>query len=500
MDRRQFLRSTAAFLGGALTAALPASDARPAPASTASPNIVLFISDDHTATDCGAYGAKDVKTPNIDRLAGESLRFTQAFAASPTCTPARSSIYTGLFPMRHGAHPNHSALSPGIHTLPDYLKPLGYRTALIGKVMVKPAGQLPFDTLMPDPKVPGAANQDQATLRKSVEWLKNNKGGPFCLIVCVHDPHVPWVFDERYGYKTDNVGLEPTFVDTPATRESRAKYYSDVSRMDERLGELMDAVDKERLRDNTLFIYTADQGAQWPFAKWNLYDAGIRVPLLIRWPGKVAAGASCAALVSHVDLLPTFIEMAGGSPPADLDGRSILGLLQGRTAAHRDCIFAAHTGDGVMNVAPMRCIRTDRYKYVTTLMPEVEYTTHIDLARKEGYWETWEEQAKTDPKAQEVLTRYHWRAKEELYDLQTDPLETRNLVDDPALAATLAELRAKLSEWREQQRDDGIGLSQEEIVKLLAGNTAQKERVYGSAAGATPAPKQPRKAKRGAAP
>jgi N-sulfoglucosamine sulfohydrolase len=441
-------------------------------------NIILFISDDHSVRDCGAYGATDVKTPHIDRLSNESLRLTQAFAASPSCVPSRSSIYTGLFPMRHGAHPNHGALNPGILTLPDYLKPLGYRTALIGKIHVGfPRGEkLPFDTLLRDPKLPDISNSDEATLHESIQWIKSNKDQPFCLIVCVNDPHAPWKLDERYGYSPDTVTLPPTFLDTPSTREDRTKYYSDITRMDEQLGQLLDAVDEEGLRKNTLFVYTSDQGAQWPFAKWNLYDAGIQVPLLIRWPGIISGGSTSSALVSHVDLLPTFIELAGGKAPMDLDGRSIRGLLEGKTTAGREYVYAAHTGDGLWNIAPMRCLRTDRYKYIFSLMPEVEYTTHIDMyLKKDGFWKSWKDLVSSNARAREVMNRYHVRPEEELYDIKADPSETRNLANDPALAKVREELRSRLAEWRKQQHDDGVGLSKELIERILKANKLQRE-------------------------
>lgn len=380
--------------------------------------------------------------------------------------------------MRHGAHPNHGMMNPGILMLPDYLKPLGYRTALVGKVHVGFAGgrKLPFDTILRDPEVPGLSDRDEATLHESIQWMKSHKDQPFCLIVSVNDPHVPWKLDERHGYSPDQVTLLPTFFDTPSTRQDRIRYYSDITRMDERLGQLLDAVDAEGLRNNTLFVYTADQGAQWPFAKWNLYDAGIHVPLLIRLPETISAGANSSALVSHVDLLPTFIEFAGGKAPLDLDGRSIRGLLEGKTTAGREHVYAAHTGDGLWNIAPMRCVRSKRYKYILSLMPEVQYTTHIDLTLKhDGYWKSWKDLAPSDAQARDLMNRYHWRPEEEFYDIKADPFETRNLVNDPALAKVREELRSRLTEWRKQQNDDGVGLAKEDLERRLTANKLQRE-------------------------
>jgi len=213
-------------------------------------------------------------------------------------------------------------------------------------------------------------------------------------------------------------------------------------------------VDEHRLRDNTLFLYTSDQGAQWPMAKWNLYDAGIRAPLLVRWPGVIRGGASTAALVSHVDLLATFIAVAGGQPPADLDSRSFLPVLRGKTNRHRDAVFATHTSDGCGNAAPARCLRTTRYKYIRNLMPELFFMTCEDVWQKTNFFGEWEDAARAgDPHALAVMRRYHWRPAEELYDVVADPFEQHNLIGDPRLAKAAADLRARLDQWREQQND-----------------------------------------------
>lgn len=446
--RRAFLTGAGAVLAGFGVRGL----ARPAFARRrdAKPNIVLFISDDHGVWDSGPYGGNAVKTPHLSRLAGQSLRFTHAFAGSPTCAPSRSVMYTGLMPMRNGAHPNHSAIRPGVKTLPDYMKPLGYTTALIGKVHVKPEPQFPFDTLI--------KCGDNVLSTRVEKWLRGRpKNKPFCLIVATHDPHVPWRYDPKYGYDREVDDLPSTLVDTPETRQARADYYSDVTRMDERLGMVLSLLDQHGLADHTVFLYTADQGAQWPFAKWNLYDVGIRVPLLVRWPGRIRSGTVSDAMVSQVDLLATFIEMAGGAPPESLDSRSFLKVLEGAAATHRDIIYAAHTGDGDKNRTPMRCVRTRRTKYILNLSPEIEYTTHIDIFNKQGYWESWEQKADRDTHAERVLRRYRRRPREELYDLVHDPNETNNLVGDPDYADVLEALRTRMTQWREQQNDTETG-------------------------------------------
>ena len=164
-------------------------------------------------------------------------------------------------------------------------------------------------------------------------------------------------------------------------------------------------------------------------------------------------------MVSLADLLPTFLELAGGTPPETLDGRSFADVLRGKRAEHRDRIFTTHSRDRDMNVYPIRSARSRDWKYIRNLKPGAEHTTHIDKgnpASGRGYWTSWEERAKTDPAAAAVVERYHRRPAEELYDLRTDPHELKNLAADPAHAATLAGLRADLDAWMKSQGDEGL--------------------------------------------
>ncbi|MGH7200053.1 MAG: sulfatase-like hydrolase/transferase, partial [Planctomycetaceae bacterium] len=277
------------------------------------------------------------------------------------------------------------------------------------------------------------------------------------------------------GYDTANVELPPTFIDTPETRRYRTMYYTDITLMDRRLGAVYDSV-KQHLGENTLFIYTSDHGAQWPFGKWNLYDAGIRVPMLAVWPGRIKPKSTCDAMISFADVLPTFIELTAesrdesretrdgesGSGPSTLgfrlDGRSFAAVLRGDAAEHRDEIYATHSGDGNMNVYPIRCVRTRTHKYILNLHPEFEYATHIDLgSNPDGleFWRSWERAAESDPRAAEIVARYHRRPREELYDLRTDPHELHNLADSPQHAELLADLRGKVKAWMKSQGDPG---------------------------------------------
>ena len=207
--------------------------------------------------------------------------------------------------------------------------------------------------------------------------------------------------------------------------------------------------------EDALFMFTADQGAQFPFEKWNLYDAGIKVPLIVRWPGRVAPNTTTEAMVSLVDLLPTMCAAAGETTPAGIDGRSFLNVLEGKSGEARDAIFAAHTGDLEMNQAPMRTIRTKRLKYIENLAPEIPFTTHISRGEDaEKYWKDWVARSATAPAAAAVVSRYEHRPAEELYDVAADPYELHNLADAPAYADQKAKLRERLHQWRIEQGED----------------------------------------------
>jgi uncharacterized sulfatase len=281
----------------------------------------------------------------------------------------------------------------------------------------------------------------------------HDKNRPLCLVVASHSPHVYW--PDTKDYDPAKINLPPYLLDTPQTRAARCKYYGDVTHMDVQVGEVRASLERHGYAPSTLFMFTADQGAQFPFGKWNLYDNGIRVPLLVAWPGKVKAGTSTAAMVSLIDLLPTMMEAAGGTPSKDFDAKSFMAVLRGEAEKHQEAAFAVHTGDKDMNRTPMRSIRTDRWKYILNLKPETKYTTHIsDAGDGKEYWLSWEQLAERDKHAAEVVAHYRKRPAEELYDVASDPYELKNLADDRQHAKTLAELREKLMEWRLAQGED----------------------------------------------
>ncbi|BCS32609.1 heparan N-sulfatase [Luteitalea sp. TBR-22] len=422
-----------------------------ATAQSRPPDIVVFIADDHSVLDSSVYGSTDIRTPSMDRLSRAGLTFDRAFVASPSCAPSRAAFLTGLMPARNGAEANHSKPRPDIRTLPAYLQALGYEVVAFGKVAhYKYTADYGFDHFAHD------TFHDDVAIANGIAWLRQRKPGkPLCILFGTNWPHVPW--PEAGADARPSPRVPATHVDTPETREMRAQYYAAVGRMDSELGQAYDAA-REVLGPNTFFLFSADNGAQWPFAKWTLYDAGIRTPMIAVWPGRIAAGGRTDAMVSWVDLLPTLIEVAGGQAPPGLDGRSFAGVLLGRTTTHRGRIFTTHTSDPPMNVYPIRSVRTADWKYIRNLQPERTFTTHIDRGKPvdgAGYFASWRKKAATDPAAAAVVARYHQRPAEELYDLRADPEERRNLAGDPRHASRLRTLRAELDAWMTASGDAG---------------------------------------------
>ena len=437
-------------------------------------NFVVFIADDHSQLDSQAYGSTEVRTPNMAKLAAEGLKFTHALVASPSCGPSRTALLTGLWSARNGAEPNHTRKRPDVASLPPVLRALGYEVAAIGKVAHNAyAKDYDFDYV----EGPNPGFEDTAGVAKFLAARDASK--PLCLFVGTRHPHTVWSAERTYDATA--VKIPPTHIDTAVTREERASYLTDVTKADTLLGEVR-ALVREKVSGDTLFIYTADHGGAWPFSKWTLYDSGIRIPLIIAWPGHLKPATTTDAMVCWPDLLPTFIELAGGKVPAGLDGRSFAGLMRGTTNSHRDRVFSTHSGDGDFNVYPIRSVRTRDWKYIRNLHPEFQHHTHI--SRSSGpsglvYWKSWLAAAERDPAAAATVKRYIQHPAEELYDLAADPFELRNLAADPKQSSRLAAMRADLDAWMKQQGDTqtvfGKPLLLGEPVTLITPGGAKKK-------------------------
>ncbi|MCA8952194.1 MAG: sulfatase-like hydrolase/transferase, partial [Planctomycetes bacterium] len=418
---------------------------------TAQTDIVVFLSDDHTRRDSSVYGSSEVETPNMARLAAAGMTFDRAFVASPSCAPSRAALLTGLYPAKSGAEPNHSRPRRELTKLPAYLQRLGYEVVAFGKVgHYAQTAEYGFDLAR------HFGYHEDIAVDKAIEWLTARESDrPLCLFVGTNWPHVPWPEDTA-GIDPDALQIPPNHVDNPTTRRWRARYLAAVRQMDRELGAVMDAA-RTALGDDVCFVHTSDHGAQWPFGKWNLYEDGISTPLIVAWPGHVAAATHSDAMVSWIDLLPTLVEIGGGTAPDGIDGRSFLAVLEGRARTHRDVVLTAHSGDGNHNVFPIRAARTaDGWKYVRNLRPDLRFESHVTTSQSDsGYWQSWVRSAIGSAAARALVRRYQERPAEELYDLASDPWELHDLAGDPARAARLTALRAEVDAWMAATGDQG---------------------------------------------
>ncbi|MEL7496702.1 MAG: sulfatase [Planctomycetota bacterium] len=415
--------------------------------TTRLPDIVVYLVDDLSAADLPLYGGTNIGTPALDHLAADGMTFDRAFVASPSCAVSRAALLTGLMPARNGAEENHSSPRAELLKLPTVLNKLGYQTAAFGKVAHRNAADYGFEIHNPKKTIP--------EVRKRVKTFLENRSDqrPLALFVGVSDPHVPW--PAKSTIDPSKMSLPPQLLDTPRTRVQRSRYLQEVKDLDAYLAELRKLTD-QHLSEDQLFVFSSDHGAQFPFGKWTLYDEGIQVPMIVARPGKIKAGARTEAMVSWVDLLPTLIDVAGGEVPENLDGKSFASVLSGEKKTHRQRIFATHSGDRQMNVYLSRSIRSGKHKLIWNVHPEFAFTTHIDLLLREtsgDYFKEWLDRAKKDEAAKNVVAKHHGRPEFELYDLQVDPNELKNLANDPEHRSVRDRLNSELKDWIKQQGD-----------------------------------------------
>ena len=412
------------------------------------PNILIVIADDLNKDSVGVYGNKDVKTPNIDRLASQGMRFNLAYTSTAMCAPTRQQMYTGLYPVRSGAYPNHSKVKPGTKSLVHYLKALGYRVGLSGKRHFGPPSSFPFEQV--------SRKVDAKAIR---EFVARDEKQPFCLLVTSNSPHVPWSAGDASQYDPGKLTIPPYWVDTPEMRESLTRYYAEITDLDREVGECMKILRETKQEDNTAMIFTTEQGAQYPGCKWTCYENGLNVGFIVRWPGQVKPGSVSDAMIHYVDVAPTLVEMAGGEAIKGLDGRTFLGVLRGKTKRHNSVTYGVHTQMNAIGSPPtgyaVRSIRAGKWKYIMNLNHKVTFKNALTQNDKENYWASWVRTAKTDPKAARLLKRYLNRPAEQLYDLSKDPHEVNNLAGREKQAKVKARLKQQLQDWMTSQGDLG---------------------------------------------
>ncbi|NBB72918.1 MAG: sulfatase-like hydrolase/transferase [Bacteroidetes bacterium] len=409
------------------------------------PNIVFAFADDWGAH-AGAYGTKGLDTPTFDRVAEDGVLFEHAFVAAPSCTPSRGAVLTGQHIWRLGPGANlHSTLPAALPVYPALLEAAGYFAGHTGK------GWGP-GTLEPG----GRSERPAGTPFDSFDAFLAARpdGAPFVFWFGSSDPHRPFDDSLRQAMRIDpaTVTVPPYLPDVPTVRRDIANYYAEVQRFDRDVGALLERIAQAGELDNTIVVISGDHGWPFPRGKSHLYDAGSRVPLAIRWPDEAEAQRTVSDFVSLIDLAPTLLEAAGVEPPAQMQGRSLVGLLRseraGRVEEHRAHVILAkerHHGLSRPDSAgyPSRAIRTEQFLYIRNVKPErwpagsprISSSQWIFSDTDDGAAKRWMIDHADDPLVRPLfLLSFGKRPAEELYDLRTDPHQMHNVAGDPEYA------------------------------------------------------------------
>lgn len=448
------------------------------------PNIVLIVADDHGTDALGCYGNPVIQTPNLDALAAEGVRFTNAFCTTASCSPSRSVLLTGrhnhangMYGLEHTYH--HFSSFGTVQSLPVQLAQQGYRTARVGKYHVAPEQVYQFQTVLST----GQANDPNALGRSPVEMADacNNfiraKDQPFFLYFASDDPHrsngvlpngqptfnsypAPNQFGNRpqgypgvqaVNYAPDKVLVPPFLPDNAATRAELAQYYQAVSRLDQGVGHLIKLLKAAGQYENSLIIYLSDNGIAFPGAKTTLYDPGMKLPLLVRLPGTQARSFVQPALVSWVDITPTILDFAGIAANQPLHGQSFRAVLENPQAVGQPEIFASHSLHEVTMYYPMRVIRTKQYKLIINLAHDLPFPFALDLVESSAWQSV--VHAKNKVYGQRPVSQFLRRPRFELYDLVKDPGELHNLAQAKTHQAVFNQLVSKLKRFQQDTQD-----------------------------------------------
>jgi N-sulfoglucosamine sulfohydrolase len=427
------------------------------------PNI-LWISLEDTSPRFGCYGDQVARTPNIDRLARQGCIFPNAFSVAGVCAPSRAAIITGMYPTSIGAHhmrtSHTSADAPTLPTPYDCCPPPHVKCFT---EYLRAAGYYCTNNVKTDYQfAPPRTAWDE--LSTTGHWRHRAPGQPFFAVFNPTVTHESGMWPEKRNGSLrtdpDRVELPPYLPDTPAGRQALAQHYDNLETADARVGELLDQLDADGLADNTIVFLWSDHGEGLPRGKRWPYDAGIRIPLIVRWPGTLSGGISNQRLVSLIDLAPTMLSLAGAVRPTHLQGRPFLG----EESKPRDYVFASRDRHDEA-YDRVRAVRDRRYKLIRHYEPQRPYLPWIPYRNKHPVMqELWRRYAADTLEGAENLL-FQWpRPPEELYDTQADPFEMVNLADDADYAPIRVRLQRALGSWIEEVGDLGA-ISESEMVR-----------------------------------
>ena len=446
---------------------------QPAAQPPSRPNIV-WISNEDMSPHIGAYGDALARTPVLDRLAKESIRYTRAFTTAPVCAPSRAAIITGMYQTAIGAQHMRTTEDrvlelPGpylavppfyVKAFPEYLRTAGYYTSNRAKTDYQFG--VPFTIW--DDLGPGA------------HWRNRpDRSQPFFSVFNLEVTHESQIFPTSPARKGKplvtnpaSISVPPYYPDTPLVREELARMYDNIADMDGQVGEILRQLESDGLADNTIVFYWSDHGDGVPRSKRSLYDSGLLVPLMIRWPtmSPAIAGSVNDQLVSTIDLAPTVLAVAGVEIPTHLQGRVLVGT---KAAPAPEFVFAARDRMDI-EYDMMRSARDGRFLYIRNVAPELPYAGHIIYRNQSNIMQEWlrlqAERALTGAAALWMRTS---RPAEELYDTTADPHQIRNLAADMAHRQTLERMRRAVTDWMTRINDQGLVNEPEMIQRMWPG-------------------------------
>lgn len=445
LSRRDFLSAASLAAAGTVVAPLVAS-AR----AGRRPNILWIIGED-MGPELGCYGEPLMRTPNLDGLAAQGARFTRAFVTAPVCSPSRSALITGMYQTSIGAHQHRSHRRDG-YTLPepvklitDHFRAAGYFTANVKTAApgVRGTGKTDF-------------NFQAAKPFDGDDWSKRREGQPFYAQVNFAEAHRGGAWkkarEQDYLVDPDQVELPPYYPDHPVVRDDWANYLDSINLLDKKVGAVLQRLEEEGLADNTIVFFLGDNGRCHVRGKQWLYEGGIHIPLIVRWPGRIKPGTVRGDLISAIDISATSLKLAGIKPPDYMQGQVFLGP----GAQQRDFVVAARDRCDE-TVDRIRCVRTRRYKYIRNFHPDRPYTQRNAYKERQypalAILKQLHAEGKLTP-AQELFMAPQ-RPLEELYDLAADPHEVHNLAGFPKYQRTLKRLRGILERWMAETGDMG---------------------------------------------
>lgn len=431
---------------------------------SAKPNFLIIIGDDCTYSDLPLHGGQNVATPNIDALAREGLQFTHAYVSMSMCLPCRTEMYTGMYPHRSGASWNHSAARPGTKSICHYLGHAGYRVGLTGKYHVVPRDSFPFEKIKGFE--PGCVKLTAAHEVSGVrDFIGRDHEQPFCLVVGLVTPHVPWSVGDPSHFNQKKLQLPPHLADTPQTREDFARYLAEIEVMDQQVGDVLEVLEQSGQSDDTLVLFTSEQGAQFPGCKWTNWELGVHTAFVARWPGDIKAGTRTDAIIQYADVLPTLLDAASvDATDLSFDGTSFLPVLLGDKSKHRKYAYSMHNNTPEGPPYPIRSVRDAEFRYIRNLTPEATYIERHLMGRADHnpYWSTWMYASPFNERAYNLVRRYMHRPADELYRTAEDPFEMDNLADDPKYAEVKKRLSEEVDRWMKEQGDPGTALDTRE--------------------------------------